>query len=317
MTALAIDATGDTLWIGTANGAIRIDLTTLESARFEAGSSGLASDAVAAVAVGTNGAVYFGYGKASCQTGFCGLTRFDPASESWTTFTEANSNLIDDRVYAIAIAPDGMVWAGTNNGAVYTRTDSWTPYFDYHDCNHPGTHCEPVWSYTLSDIAFEPDGTAWFAIEQMIHGTQPKPGGVARRSPEGLTDTWSMADGLPSNRVEDITLIDGIPWASSRDGVVELDDQSGSWEVRGQWDVLDVAAFQSSIWVVTATGAHRYETTTGQWESFEDQDCTLSQPIEVMLAFDRTICFGMEGGVGCYRTDSASWFYPYTYEHGE
>lgn len=47
-----------------------------------------------------------------------GLTILSANNASWITYNMANSELPDDEVTCVSIAPDGAIWAGTGNGGV-------------------------------------------------------------------------------------------------------------------------------------------------------------------------------------------------------
>lgn len=64
---------------------------------------GLASDLITAIAIGSDGRLWFGTDAgASCLDG-----------ETWTTYTTADG-LAGNAVYDIAVAPDGAMWFGTD-----------------------------------------------------------------------------------------------------------------------------------------------------------------------------------------------------------
>ncbi|MGC9357193.1 MAG: two-component regulator propeller domain-containing protein [Anaerolineae bacterium] len=54
-----------------------------------------------------------------------GVLHFD--GETWTTYTEDNG-LPNNDVGALAVAPDGTIWAGTREGISRFDTGSWLFY---------------------------------------------------------------------------------------------------------------------------------------------------------------------------------------------
>lgn len=65
----------------------------------------------------TNGTAWF-------TTAFKGIIRYDGIA--WDTITQNNSGLPDNRVYFLAQAPDGAIWASTENGLARFDGQNWT-----------------------------------------------------------------------------------------------------------------------------------------------------------------------------------------------
>ncbi len=84
-------------------------------------------ESIDAVAVAPNGEVWvstFEYGEENFTTPVShgtGVAHFD--GQTWTTYT-TDDGLAGNRVDAIAVTPDGVVWFGTDGGA--TRLDGET-----------------------------------------------------------------------------------------------------------------------------------------------------------------------------------------------
>lgn len=99
---------------------------------------------VIALAVDANGAAWFGFGDQATLGPGQGVSRFD--GQAWE-YSLAGTN-----VHALALAPDGTIWAGA--GCTVRRFDgqSWQTLAD----------CQ-VLNGNVNDIAFTPDGAAWLA----------------------------------------------------------------------------------------------------------------------------------------------------------
>ena len=132
-----------------------------------------------------------------------GVTRLHRAATGWsvTRLMEAEGL----RVYAVALARDGALWAGTLsagasrivNGAVTTFTTA-----------------SGLASNTITSIAEGLDGTIWF-------GT---PGGLSAFT-RGSWRTYTTRDGLPSNDVNTVFVgPHGILWAGTTDGLAFVQD---------------------------------------------------------------------------------------------
>jgi ligand-binding sensor domain-containing protein len=106
---------------------------------------GPTSDRVTSVAVTPDGATWFAFGDRSVTTPGGGLSRFD--GQEWEYF------LGDSEVNALAVAPDGSLWAGMDTGVVR---------FDGHDWDVVA-ECQSFTDCGVLDIAFTTDGATWVA----------------------------------------------------------------------------------------------------------------------------------------------------------
>jgi signal transduction histidine kinase len=135
-----------------------------------------------------------------------GVTRLRRSATGWSAMRLTESEgLPQNSVYAIALARDGALWAGTLsagasrivNGAVTTFTTA-----------------NGLASNTITSIAEGLDGTIWF-------GT---PGGLSAFS-RGSWRTYTTRDGLPSNDVNTVFAGPrGIIWAGTTDGLAFVQD---------------------------------------------------------------------------------------------
>jgi ligand-binding sensor domain-containing protein len=98
-----------------------------------------------------------------------GVFRFD--GENWTSYGAdiwavkgLNEDVAGDWVYDVLVAPDGLLWFGTDHGVLRFDGEVWTIY--------------TTWAGLVSDqvrcITLAPDGALWI-------GTN---GGVSRYAPE-------------------------------------------------------------------------------------------------------------------------------------
>jgi ligand-binding sensor domain-containing protein len=307
--ALAVDADRSHLWVATGEGVVRVGLAGGERTSLRT-SDGLASNRVAAILADATGHVWFGYGDSPCDAGRCGLSRFSPASGAWDHF--GASDLVDDRVYALAQDGEGAVWVATPSGATaYWPGGAWEMFFDWHDCKQAGDHCKPIWSYRVADLVSDASGAVWFALDLMTVGVSPKPGGVARRRAESRTDTWDKSDGLPTNQAVLVAAGGGEVWMSAGpdSGIARFDSASGRWVDVAHVDATDLAvAGDGTLWVATETGA-RSRSVDGAWKDWNSG--LPSMRVNRLLSFDSSVCFATSAGVACLDTKSSTWSHPY------
>jgi ligand-binding sensor domain-containing protein len=311
--ALAYDATKDVLWIGTQEGAVRVERKTGATQRYRV-ADGLASDEVHTIAVGKD-SVWLGYRFAYCKgsssgSNYCGVTRYQPSANSWTTF-DKDDGMLDARAHVVKVASDNTVWAGLYMGLARRapQGSNWSAWFDHHDCENPGTHCDKLWSYSVGDIAFAAGGVTWLAITTMQIGISPKPGGVARINADGTTDTWDKDHGLSSNVAMRITLVDGVPWAVSNNGAAYYDAKTNRFVEELSESVTDVAGLGGEVWLATPKGVRR-RSMTGNWSSLTTADGLPHQQVLCVEPVAKAICFGTVAGVGCFDPTTKTWSYP-------
>lgn len=184
----------DTLYFGTMGGGVllRLGNGTFQSIK---STDGLASDDVQAVAVGADGAKWFGT-KA-------GVTRMQGMSLS--SFHMADG-LIQDAVNSVAIEPDGTVWFAADDG-VSRYNGTWTNF-------HAGRGAGSPIPGNFDEIKVGPDGMVW-AVSRT---------GGAVFYQGGKWQAVTTDDGLPSNVVSSVGFDpDGAVWLGSGNSVVKWD----------------------------------------------------------------------------------------------
>lgn len=232
ITSIAVAPDG-VVWVGTLReGVARYDGTAWIAYDTH---DGLVSNDVRAVAVASDGEVWFGtcalHGPASTESPPCfGVSRLGDVGtpgETWTAFSEEDG-LANNRVNAIAIAPDGAVWFGTGPLGYYPWAESsgigGVSRFDPSADSGLGPSAGPeqggeAWTaYAVADgladnwvnsIAVAPDGAMWF-------GTA---GGLSRFDGT-VWRTYTVADGLAGTAVQAIAVApDGMLCAGTGGGV--------------------------------------------------------------------------------------------------
>ncbi len=132
-------------------------------------------------------------------------------SQEWKYYTASNSGLPNDQVYALVIAPDGTVWAGTGGGVAAFKNGVW---------NHYDTLNSILPDNYITALAVDSSGAVWI-------GTGYK--GAARLQ-NGNWTLYSTENSLiPHNTIFDITVgPDNTPWFATHEGVANL--KNGVWK---------------------------------------------------------------------------------------
>ena len=262
ITALAYDASGRSLWIGTADSGLdRMDLVTGWFTHFEADSddiTSLNSDEVLLLHVGPEGTLYVSTADGILQYYDPDLQGFNPVSVKYTVIAE------NSETTAITHDPEGNVWFSQKTGELL-KLDPATGQirrFLLASDELPGLEAEMVLT-----IFAERDGIIWLGTESQglvrfdttndeimayqSNGTSAGPshnsitnivrddagllwlgtagGGLNQFDPQ--TEQFSYyttQDGLPSNRVFGIAQDDiGYLWLSTGNGLARLSPDTG------------------------------------------------------------------------------------------
>ena len=229
----------------------------------------------------------------------------------WAVFTPENSDLPDDWIRALALGPDGSLWAGTKGGLMRLDTDGrWHTY--NRASTNGGLPADSVWA-----LALGADGVVWA-------GTQ---GGLARLDKNGHWQTYTAANtdgGLPDDRVFALALgPDGSLWTGTRGGGLARFDRDGHWQTYSKASanggtVMALALNpDGSLWAGTGGGGLARLDKGGHWETYsaestkgglpDDRVCALS------LGPDGSVWAGTRGG-GLARLDTGGHWETYSSE---
>jgi ligand-binding sensor domain-containing protein len=253
---MAFDNEGN-LWAATSGGLVKwmmdgtyIKYTTLD---------GLPDNDIRDVATASDGTVWLG----SLESG---LTHFDPSAlggtpasgrgeEAWTTYTIADG-LPDNRVWDIALAPDGTVWISTYERGV-------THFVPPAEPGHGGGAPGGAWTtYTTADglssndaysIATTKDGIVWATTRGCdISRLDPAAsGGTPVTERDGAKWTPYTIDNDAYNCPSTIAVApDGTVWAPISDGLAHFD--SVDWQTYANDSLGNIYAIavadDGSVW---------------------------------------------------------------------
>lgn len=190
---MAFDQEGN-LWTVGSGGAVRWDFMGGTYSKYTA-EHGLAGNVVTSIAVGLDGALWFG-------TKGHGLSRFD--GRDWRTFNY-DTGLPENHVEAITVAPDGTPWVGFAMGHIsHFDGREWDTY-DAHD------HLNSV-----TAIAVAPDDMLWLGTGNIVGWASQ---GVWRFDGRHWT-TYTTADGLADENIQAIAVApNGAVWIATAGGV--------------------------------------------------------------------------------------------------
>ncbi len=175
------------------------------------------------------------------------------AFSQWTTYTTANSNLIDNDVQAIAQDPSGNMWFATMGGVSKFDGTTWTNYTSS-TTNLNGN--------TIRDIIAKGNGDIWVAIDNnFVTG-----GGIFSFNGTSWTDRTSNITNLYLKAV--FTQNGGTTWAGGQfEGLCERSGTNWTKYTTTEGLVADNVMeicedLSGNIWVATTGGVSKYNGTT-------------------------------------------------------
>jgi len=268
--ALAIDASRQSVWVGTSSGALEIGLDTREPKQIFTREQGLANEYVFAIGVAPDGQVWFG-------TNGGGTSRWKDGA--WETFFPMHG-LADYWIYAFEFDKQGRAWIGTWDGAnLYDpATGEWVTYHD---------ELINIWVYGL-DI--DEQGRVWFGTE----------GGVSMFDGANWT-SWTHEDGLGApNRM-------GLP-SSDNTGLGTRNRHDLSVFVEGQATYNPNYVFDShvddtgrGIWFGTWGGGASLFDGESKWTNYTTRDGLPGNIVySIAQDADGVLWLGTSGGVAAY-----------------
>jgi serine/threonine protein kinase/ligand-binding sensor domain-containing protein len=179
-----------------------------------------------------------------------GLSRYQPAQDSWETFGEAEGALAWPS--RPGVDPDGQLWIGGYGELLRYDGEGWRVYGP-----------TELGDSTIFAVAFDPQGTQWLLTD----------GGVVRHDP--LTEEWTTFTVDDNPVLADLSAFlvadDGTVWGGSSEGLVHYDGVNWAAPALSnnpsEW-ISDIAqAPDGSIWVVA--GGSLYHMEEDRWVRFD------------------------------------------------
>ncbi len=203
----------------------------------------------------------------------------------WQVFTADNSDLPDNRVTSLAVAPDGGLWIGTGGGLARLHQGQWQ-VFTAENSDLPDNR--------VLSLAVAPDGGLWIGTSEVVWPACTRVGG--RCSPPKTATCPTTGSGpLPSPRT--------AACGSAPDGGLARLHQ-GRWQVftAENSDLPDngvsslAVAPDGGLWIGTVGGLARLH--QGQWQVFtaENSDLPDNGVASLAVAPDGGLWIGTDGG---------------------
>lgn len=239
----------------------------------------------------TSGALWFG-------TDGGGVSRYDPDSHSWTTFTHADG-LASNVVNAIEPEPGGPgLWFATGHGVsrYHLATDTWTTYTQKPD---------GLISNYVSAIQMEAGGDAlWLGTDS----------GVSRYDLKA--DRWESFTTPGSTNAIELDPGGQALWFGTDQGARRYEAGVG-WRTYTTTDglagrivvAIEVEPGGEALWFGTTAGASRYDLANKTWQRFTADRGLASDEVYAILAEPRAnvLWFGTGEGVSRYDLSSKVW----------
>jgi ligand-binding sensor domain-containing protein len=307
--ALWVDGSG-LLWVGTDGGVSRLNPASGEWTSYTA-ADGLAGDRVQALWGDGMGTVWAGlepvWDEASRQANGGGLSRFDAATEQWTSYAVADGLGGNDvtEIWAYELNGMGRVWAATQNVAGGTCQYMGLSHWDGRqwlqvtaEDGLPQNWVGAVWG--------DERGTLWV-------GTQM---GASRFDGSHWTKTFTPQGALAS---DDVTALygdnQGYIWAGTPSGLSRLNTMNGEWSSYTTAHGLPSNAIdklwidsQGHLWVGTAEGLGRLDPRTDRWQVYTIDDGLIDNGVRAIWAGqDGTTWVATTGAISRLDEQSNRW----------
>jgi len=297
------------LWFGTYGGGVAFyDGSHWETWAVDAD---LGGNYIEAIRQGKGGAIWFAHPGT-------GLSRYEPESDAWQVFGEAEGaldwpsapgvdsagnlwigdygellwydgqgwqrftapELADVSIYAIEIGPDDVKWIATDSGLMRhdPAADAWITF-----TGADSPMLEEIWSYLVSS-----DGTVWVGGEE----------GIVRY--DGSTWSTPAASGSAPRLVDDLAEApDGSLWIAADGDLVHLAGgrwSSFAWPTEGWLETVAVGP-DGRVWA-GYEGLGRYDPTSGVWQIFTPADGLVHMNVQdILVTPEGVVWVGTEGGV--------------------
>jgi hypothetical protein len=239
-------------------------------------------DTAASSAITPDGSIWFAFGDRSPATPGGGISRFDGGQ--WTYF------LGDAEVNALTVAPDGGLWAGSEEGLMRFDGHAWEVV----------AACETFTTCAILDIAFDADGGVWVAsgfdvgrlhdgswtsYDRLVHGLRAGSDGsmwmngwegtvgsniVARFKPaEDGWEVFKSVKAYPGGFSVGAVSADGCVWGTVPDGRLACFDGE-AWAEARSWTFFappegislgEIATIEpdGALWLHTESGLARFD----------------------------------------------------------
>ena len=206
-----------------------------------------------------------------------------------------SSGLAHPNVLSLAVGPAGGIWAGTREGISRFDGEGWTTFSRKDYCL--AAYCaEAAWIFAL---AVAPDGAIWFA-DTMDFNRFDGETWVEHRPPAGIEGPVGALAITP----------DGDTWFGTLDGAFYQSGQSLIAYTTADGLAADgveaiVVAPDGALWFGTAEGVTRFD--GERWTTFNTADGLPGNRVKDMtVAPDGALWFATEQGVARYMPEAAS-----------
>lgn len=147
------------MWVGTANGLVKINKSNGSKSYFNRANSGLPSNDIRTLAIDDNGTKWIATDN--------GIAKYD--GDNWRIYNEGNSDIPENDVEVMAIDKKGTVWIGTEYGGLAEFDGSKWKTYDKRNSGLPGNNIEAItigdentkWIGTFRGGPVKYDGESW------------------------------------------------------------------------------------------------------------------------------------------------------------
>jgi ligand-binding sensor domain-containing protein len=215
-------------------------------------------------------------------------------NRAWKTFTRDDSDLTDNRINGVAVAPDGRIWFATPSGLVVhdPAEETWQTYRTRDGLD----------SNAVRDVTVDANGRVW----ALTYNSETTPVGALNVLEGDTWTTYSDEDGL-SSKVLWAVLADDQgrvwvgtgPWCRETNGcegggLTQFQPADSTWQAYRMSDsylasnqITDVVVQDDgTLWIATRGSGVSMRDKNGQWHLFNQENSDLASNMVRSLAID-------------------------------
>lgn len=268
---------GNRLWCGSTGGLLTFDPLTAVFAT-KSNTEGLASNAITTVASDDSGRIWIGFVTGTVQ-------RYDPNADTWLTIDDYEGQTVT----CFELAGDSL-FIGLDIGLSLYLVSRQEVKETYRRLG-PRLQIE----IPVRDIGIDQE-EIWVVTGEGI--ARAKITSTNLLDPAAWTN-HSQLEGVPSDDVTSIEIIDGHVYAGTTNGAAEWD--GSVWTVLSEESVFDMTVHEGALAVSMGTGVHIYQ--DGQWQNKGSGP----RMIRVLISFAGTLWGGTDQGIWRYSGEDAAW----------
>ncbi|MCF7803063.1 MAG: T9SS type A sorting domain-containing protein [Candidatus Marinimicrobia bacterium] len=206
--------TESTIWVGTMGGLFQIDKASGNITEYTHANSGLAGNAITALALNSSGTLWIG-------TNASGLIKYD--GSTWSTFDSGSSMLESNEINDVVVDAGDSVWVAHSNGIYMYNGSEWKLY-ESPDYSEPDNYYTiEITSDDTAYVGLDNDGIAKFALNSPSNWTLVEDNTTIDFVNVGVLSTNTEGHVWAGNDFGELFHYDGSTWSEQTSNIPSTD----------------------------------------------------------------------------------------------